>query len=248
MHFIAHGEGRPLLLIHGLGAASFVWEPIIEPLGTRRSVVAPDLPGHGRSPAAETPCATAFADALLTLMHDQGHRSFDVVGNSMGAWIALWMALRAPETVRRVVAVAPAFVFGPPAGISAEELARRAAPATRQDATAYLERLSGREPAPKDIETLLAGKDRVPNPSALLPLAESIVRGEDSLREKDLRAIDAPCLVVHGADDGVVSAAASQRVAECLPCARLLVLDQSGHWPQADQPEAFHTALEGFLG
>src|SRR5687768_7099099 len=100
-HTLAGHDGPPVLLLHGLGssAADWAWQaPVLEP-GYR--VVAVDLPGHGASPLPSTAVTIEqMADevtALLASLHDAPAH---VVGLSLGACVALRMALQAPARVR----------------------------------------------------------------------------------------------------------------------------------------------------
>lgn len=99
------GSGPPLLLIHGYGGSAWNFSELV-PLLPRRRLVVPDLPGHGASarlPAA--PSLSAYADAVAACL---GGRPHDVIGHSMGGVVALRLAERRPELVRRIVLAAPA--------------------------------------------------------------------------------------------------------------------------------------------
>jgi pimeloyl-ACP methyl ester carboxylesterase len=98
------GEGPPLLLIHGYGGAAWNYEPMAPYLAGRRLIV-PDLPGHGASaplPAVRT--LSGFADVLAGLLDGP----VDVFGHSLGGVVALRLAERHPQLVRRVVLAAAA--------------------------------------------------------------------------------------------------------------------------------------------
>jgi pimeloyl-ACP methyl ester carboxylesterase len=98
------GEGPPLLLVHGYGGAAWNFTEMQPHLAGRRLIV-PDLPGHGRS--APLPAAASlrgFADALVPLLDGP----VDVLGHSLGGVVALRLAERHPELVRRVVVAAAA--------------------------------------------------------------------------------------------------------------------------------------------
>lgn len=99
------GAGPPLLLVHGYGGAAWNFSELAPLLEGRRLVI-PDLPGHAASerlPAA--PNLGAYADAVAACLDA---RPYDVLGHSMGGVIALRLAERRPELVRRIVLAAPA--------------------------------------------------------------------------------------------------------------------------------------------
>lgn len=90
-----HGNGRPLLLVHGLGGSIRSWDPIAPALASSRELVLIDLPGHGRSPAlAGRQTIAAFADAIEAFVREQGLQGVDLVGSSVGARLVLEMSRR----------------------------------------------------------------------------------------------------------------------------------------------------------
>ncbi len=95
MHHVRLGQGRPLLLIHGLGGSWRSWGPILGALAARREVIAVDLPGFGETPPL--PGATSIAtlaDAVTRFLAEQGLTGVDAVGSSMGARLTLELARR----------------------------------------------------------------------------------------------------------------------------------------------------------
>ena len=100
------GEGPPVLLLHGVGLRAEAWNRQIDALARRYRVTAPDLPGHGESPRPAVPMALAdYAEAALAVLAEPAL----IVGHSMGAMIALDMAVRHPEMVRGVAALNAVF-------------------------------------------------------------------------------------------------------------------------------------------
>ncbi|MFC5381194.1 alpha/beta fold hydrolase [Aquipuribacter nitratireducens] len=106
-----HGSGEPLVLVHGLGATSDCWRPVLEPLARHREVVTLDLPGFGDSPPLPGPFALAtLVDAVEATLAAEDLLGADLVGSSMGGEVVL-------ELLRRghgghVVALAPSGYWG----------------------------------------------------------------------------------------------------------------------------------------
>jgi pimeloyl-ACP methyl ester carboxylesterase len=103
-HVRIHGAGPPLLLIHGLMTSSYSWRYVLEPLGARWTLYMPDLPGNGRSsvpPGRYHPAA--FVEWLGALIAALGIRGAPAVGNSMGGYLAMRLALRDPGAMSRLV-------------------------------------------------------------------------------------------------------------------------------------------------
>ena len=106
-HVRVHGSGPPLLLIHGLMTSSYSWRYVLEPLGQKYTLYIPDLPGAGRSerPLGPAYAPQALADWLGALQRVLGIRGERVIGNSMGGYLAMLLALSDPESMSRLVNV-----------------------------------------------------------------------------------------------------------------------------------------------
>lgn len=109
-HHTDEGRGRPLVLLHGIGMSSRAWLPVIANLSAQRRVLAFDVAGFGRSPmlpAHRPPTAINLALALKDELSRMGiTEPVDIVGNSMGGWMALEAARLG--MARSVVAISPA--------------------------------------------------------------------------------------------------------------------------------------------
>jgi len=109
LHYLTCGEGEPLLLLHGRGAAAAGFTPILAALAAQRRVIALDLPGWGLS---EKPIFTGrtaqdalrvWMDGALALLDHLGLEQVDLLGHSMGGFTALGLALEHPERVRSLL-------------------------------------------------------------------------------------------------------------------------------------------------
>ncbi|WP_085521899.1 2-succinyl-6-hydroxy-2,4-cyclohexadiene-1-carboxylate synthase [Tuberibacillus sp. Marseille-P3662] len=98
-----HGEGEPLLLLHGFTGSKETWEPFIEQWQSTYQIIAVDLPGHG---ATITPHDVAYysmehtAAALVALMAKLELDAVSILGYSMGGRLALYMALHHPHIIK----------------------------------------------------------------------------------------------------------------------------------------------------
>ena len=102
----AVGAGAPLVLVHGVGMNHAVWAPQMVAFGQQYRVIAPDLLGHGSSPGPSAePRLTEFSDQLIGVLDHFELASATIVGHSLGAVIALDLALRWPQRVDRLVAL-----------------------------------------------------------------------------------------------------------------------------------------------
>lgn len=98
------GAGPPLLLIHGLMTTGYSWREVLAPLAERYTLLVPDLIGAGRSLSPGCPLPPeAVADWLAALLEAICVPNTVVIGNSMGGYLGLWLALRWPDRVRRLL-------------------------------------------------------------------------------------------------------------------------------------------------
>jgi 2-succinyl-6-hydroxy-2,4-cyclohexadiene-1-carboxylate synthase len=251
------GSGPALLLIHGFTGRATSWGTHAATFARSFRVVAPDLPGHGRSAAPLDPrCAGVerSADDLATILERLGVAPAHVVGYSLGARIALRLAVAHPPSVRRLVLESPS------AGLATE--GERAARREADEARASLLEREGieafvnaweREPvfashaglAPATVAGLRA--ERLRNrPAGLAASLRGAGQGSMEPLHGRLASVEAPTLVVAGALDATGRARA-ETVAAGIPGARLEVVGDSGHTPHLETPAAFRSLVLGFL-
>lgn len=107
--YAVEGEGPPLLLIHGVGARLDAWDGVVAALGGRFTTIRFDLRGHGESSKPPGPySATLFAEDAAALLDHLGIGRCHVAGHSLGATIALRLALDAPDRVERLALLSAA--------------------------------------------------------------------------------------------------------------------------------------------
>ena len=100
------GQGAPVLLIHGVGLNADAWEPQVHTLSNRHRVIAIDLPGHGQSDLLPDGAElTDYVTAIAGVIDALGISPAPVVGHSMGALIALGLALDHPQMIASVVSL-----------------------------------------------------------------------------------------------------------------------------------------------
>ena len=109
LRYLTGGTGPPLVLLHGLGGGALNWIELLPSLLDRYRIVAPDLPGHGRSaPLHAPPAMAAYADAVAALAEREAAAPALVAGHSFGGLVALRLAQRRPDLVRGLLLAAPA--------------------------------------------------------------------------------------------------------------------------------------------
>ena len=225
------------------------WVSLAAALLDQRRVIAPDLLGHGRSDAPADPARYALerqADDLAALLAALDAVPADVVGYSMGARLALVLALRHPSVVRGLVLESPS------AGIhDATERARRraadealAGQLERDGLASFVETweaqplFASQSALPDDLRARLRTERLAHDPRGLAASLRGAGQGVMVPLHDRLAVVDCPALVIAGALDPVGLKRAGE-VAAGLPAARLEVVADAGHAPHLEQPEAF---------
>ena len=110
MYYEIHGEGEPLILLHGGVGAIEMFGEVLPLLAEGRRVIAVDLQAHGRTADIDRPMTfEAMADDVAALIEHLELGEADVMGYSLGGGVALRTAIHNPEVVRKLVLVSTPF-------------------------------------------------------------------------------------------------------------------------------------------
>jgi 3-oxoadipate enol-lactonase len=242
------GEGRDLVLLHSLLSDRTSFEPLAARIADRRRLILVNLPGFGTSPPAG-PKLTDYADAIAGLFaHLALPAVTDVLGNGLGGFVALHLAIRHGEKFQRMVLVGSAVAFPEPGRATFRSLADKAP----QDGMTAIAPVAMRRMFPESFiaaePEVVAGREAVYRqidpevfPIACRPIATLDLGPE-------FRKIRNPTLIVVGAEDSATPPALGRALADRLPDARSIELPGLGHCPHVQDPDAFVAAIAPFLG
>jgi pimeloyl-ACP methyl ester carboxylesterase len=240
------GTGAPLLLLHPLGADRRVWKPIVERLRDHRELIAVDLPGFGQSPRLECrPDPKALAVAVAAQLPALDLDRPDVAGNSLGGWVALELALMG--AARTVTGISPAGLWaGPlvPKPVIAHDLARALLPVVGAVAATGPGRrllLAGSVAYPGRVPA--ADAAHLVRAYATAPAFKAV---NDQMRAGlfgGLERIRVPVTLVWPERDRLVT-----RPPWLPDNVRSVVLEDAGHVPMWDAPDALAEILLGATG
>ena len=237
------GEGPPILFLHGAGG--FAPEhPYVAPLSARHRLIAPSHPGFGTSSLPDwIDAADDIAYIHLELLDRLGLDQVDVIGCSIGGWIAAELATKAPRMVRRLVLVGPV-------GAKTGPVDRLDVPDIFALPQSTLEKLLFHDPDRMRVDPARLTDEQlaimVRNRETLALLAWEPYMHNPKLPHR-LHRVTAPTLFLRGASDGLVSAAYLAAYARLLPNARIDTIAAAGHAPHVEQPEAFARTVLAFL-
>lgn len=220
-------EYLPVVFVHGFAISSTYFMRVAERLATQFDVYAPDLPGHGKSDASPVPLnLQGYADTLRAWMTEMNIDRVCVVGHSMGAQIAVELALRAPEVVDRLVLIGPTMDRD-------TRSVNRALP--KLLANGLYERPS--------ILRVFA-KDLLRRSGPLRPELQALMehRIEDSLPR-----VAVPVLFVRGENDPLASQDWVDELTRITPGSRMVTIPGWGHAVHFSAPEQLVRAIAPFL-
>ena len=256
------GHGQPLLLLHGFTGRGSGWGAHATAFARHFRVIVVDLPGHGRTRPSDPvrgvrPARVSVertADDLATILAWADATPAHVLGYSLGARIALRLAIVHPEGVRRLVLESPSAGIAAPA----ERAARRVADAALAD---RLER-DGMETFVDawERQPIFAGHAAIPVLRAARLRAERLSNtpaglalslrgaGQGSMKplHDRLASVRIPTLVIAGALDPI-GLARAEMVAAYVPGARLEIAPGAGHMPHLESPARFRSLTLDFL-
>jgi len=234
------GSGPTLVLLHGAGDSAGTWSSIVKTFTPRYRVVIPDLAGHGMSAPAEGPISVGqVLEGLEAVMAQGPQDPAIIVGNSLGAWVAMLYARAHPGRVARLVLVNGGALVGDRPDLSL-------VPKSREEAAALMTELrdASAEPVPGFV------LDNVVREAQSGPLSRLVqTAGEMSQYVLDgrLHEVKAPADLLWGESDKLFSIAYARRMMAQLPAARLTTIPACGHVPQQECPIRFGAALSDVL-
>jgi 2-hydroxymuconate-semialdehyde hydrolase len=249
-----HGQGEPVLLIHGSGPGVTGWANwrlTIPVLAEKFRVIAPDIVGFGYTerPVDVQYNMETWLNHILGFMDALGIEKAHVIGNSFGGGLALAMAIRVPHRVGRLVLMGSAGL-----------------PFTLTDG---LDRVWGYTPSIDNMRGLLDlfafDRSRVTDDLARMRYEASIRPGIQEAfaqmfpaprqngvnglasNEVAIKALPHTTMIVHGREDKVIPLASSYELFSMIQNAQIHVFGQCGHWTQIEHAERFNKLISDFF-
>ena len=257
-------DGPPVVLLHGLGATNSSMLPLLADLARDHRVLAPDSPGFGASEAPPSVYSSAWYAAWLdAFQHATRSRGAVLIGNSMGGRIALEAGLTHPGSVRALVLLAPSPAFRrlreyvPFVRLLSPQLARL--PALPLSHRLVVEAIKGMMSVPERlpaswydaaadecVRVFRSPAHRVAFFSCARQIYLEEAHGRRGFWDR-LPGLLPPALFVWGDRDRLVPASFARHVADVLPEAASLVMEDCGHIPHFEHPVETLAIVRGFL-
>jgi len=234
------GEGPAILLLHGWGGCIGSMGPIQSSLAREYRVLTLDLPGFGLSQMPPEQWGSAeYARCVWQLLAELDVTEvLCVVGHSFGGKVAIHLALQQRGLVGALILVGTPGVRLPPSKrtrrrIATVKLVRRIAKALPQRPRHLVEKLLSR-----------LGSEDYRNAG---PMRDILVRVVNEDLRTDLSALDIPTLLIWGQFDDATPVEIGRVMEASIAGSGLVVLEQSGHFPYLDEPQAFSAIVGSFL-
>ena len=240
-----HGDGDPIIMIHGLGGTANAWYPQVNLLSRSFKVILPDLEGSGRSAVKGRISIATLSKDIVTIMNKCNVKSAHLIGHSMGTIICQHLAAKTSTRVKSLVLMGPLPEPPQPARSAIRDRAKIA-------------RSKGMEPiADTLVQAALSTDSRVHNPPVAAFVREILMRQNPegyartcealaAAKSADLSKIKCPTLLITGDEDGVAPPKAVQKLNKEIKNSNMLVLHGCGHWTPIEKPVEVNEALMNF--
>ena len=251
LHYLEAGRGAPVILLHGTGGEGARWMPTIEGLAGSFRVIAPDQIGFGQSDKPLTIYHSGvFAGFLAQFMKTIGVDKATIMGQSMGAGVALYLAVHHPEMVERLVLVDGGGYRGPsdaapaPPNWHNRQIANAG---TLEESREYMEKLIYDHSFVTDELVEHNLELRLRSAFTIESMQTANERGLGGVTEAEVRGIKVPTLLVWGANDPLSSLANADKLNGAIKNSRKVVFDKAGHYPFLEHADKFNQLVLEFL-
>jgi len=249
LYYQSQGSGQPLIILHGLFGSSDNWRGLARQLAAHAQVITVDLRNHGRSPHSNALNYDLMADDVAELMADLGLQQVDIIGHSIGGKVAMILAARYSERVRRLVIVdmAPKRYSDSHSDIFEALLAL--------DLTQFTQR--------SEVDAALAHSiaDKAIRQFLLMNLAldegklqwrinlQGLADNYPQLLQAvcDEERVRQPILFLRGGLSNYIEKGDEVMIKQLFPNSEMVIFEQAGHWIHAEIPALFLTTVKQFF-
>lgn len=262
---IEAGQGPVVVLLHGTGGHAEAYAKNIAAHAQHFHVYAIDMVGHGytEAPADAEYDMQGYVDHLLGFLNAIQADKACISGESLGASVACWFALQHPDRVEKLV-FNTGIPLAPDTPEGIQQMRDLLDRAKKASGAPTLETIRMRmnwlfADADKSLtDELVESRFRIYSQPGRAPVLGRITQEaigqlidpesqKTWYRPNQLAELDCPVLLVWSHHNPGQPLPLAQKAADMIPDAKLVVLEQSAHWPQWEEPDAFNAAHLGFL-
>ena len=251
LHYQRNGQGKPLIILHGLFGSLENWGAQTKTLADSYDVIAVDLRNHGRSPHADDTCYSTLSQDLLELVEDLQLGQVLLMGHSMGGKVAMQFALNHPERVEKLVVVDIAPVEYPPrhdeviAGLNAIPLnSLKSRTEADRILSSYVDDSATRAFLLKNLYRNAHKTFAWRMNLRALASGYADIGAAPSITSQPYAG---PVLFIKGGNSDYLLPEHQQPIQERFPNASFKIIAGAGHLPHVEKPAAFTRLIEQFL-
>ena len=230
------GQGEPIVLLYGLFGSVKNFQPLIDHLRKTHRVIVPIFPFY----------ELGFCVDIFTLMNflkevadELKLEKFHLLGNSMGGHIALLFTLQYPEKVKTLTLSGSSGLYEHGMGYTYPRRRDYEYIKTKTELTFYKPEVATKELVDEIYATVNSRKA-----IQIISLAKSTIRHNV---EKDLHKLTLPCCLIWGKNDTITPPDVAESFHRLIPLSELHWIDECGHVPMLETPEAFNRLMDDFL-
>jgi len=252
LYYEVHGRGEPLLLIAGLASDSQSWLPVVEELSQHYRVILPDNRGAGRTEPQDVEISIkAIADDCMALLNHLGFSSANILGHSMGGFVALDCAIRYPERVSKLILESTSAFCSP----------RNTA--LFSDWYSYLQNGMALDLWFRNIFYWIFSESfftdaavlhnavklavEYPYPQTVNAFGNQVKAIEDFNCLEEINRISSPVLVVLGREDMLFPPEENKRLLKTIPGGSIAIIEGAAHSIHMEKPDEFLRIVRNFL-
>lgn len=236
--YLEEGEGKPIILLHGLFGALSNWQDVVKEFRKKFKVIIPMMPIYSKSKVS--PSIEGLADFVTEFLQFKGISKSIIIGNSLGGHIAQVFALNNPDKVEAMVLTGSSGLFESGMGSTFPRRGSYDYVKERVEYTFYNPRTATKE--------LIDEVFTIVNDNYMTLRVLKIARNaQRSNLRKVIGQISAPTLLVWGLNDNITPPNVAHEFKKLLPNSELRFIDQCGHAAMMEQPGKFNRILKKYL-
>lgn len=245
VNYIDEGDGSVILLLHGWGSNITLFDGIIKTLSPSHRVIAPDMPGFGKTPEPQQPWAVDdYVDFIIKFIDSLGLKEFGVLVHSFGGRVLF--KLNARESLHYVINKA---VLIDSAGIMPKKsLKQKISLKMYKCARSIMSTKPLHFLYPDAVENMRKKRGSADYNNATPTMRQTLVKVVNEDLKPLISQIKCPTLIIWGDNDTATPIDDARQMEQLIPDAGLVVCEGAGHYSFLEQPAKVHGALKVFFG
>ena len=251
LNYTEYGQGRPILILHGLFGSNRNWQGIARSLSENHRIITPDLRNHGKSGHADGMSYEEMADDIIFLINNLKLNNVILIGHSMGGKVAMTLALNYPDYISAliIVDIAPVhYNHNFKHLIEAMTSLDLSSLKNRNDAEAELNKVTKEKGVVQFVlQNLIREDNKYCWRINLQQIAFSLTSISQFPEKFETVESRLPTLFLGGSESNYIRSIHNQKIFDYFPSAEIIMLDGAGHWLHAEKPEEFLNHVKTFI-